>query len=79
MTQNEIKDFKKFMVEQNAFMVFEKTYSENRWTINPKNLEDYLELTRATGSGVSEGSSQGGAYHHLVLKASETPEAVTGA
>ena len=47
MTQNEIKDFKKFMVEQNAFMVFEKTYSENRWTINPKNLEDYLELTRA--------------------------------
>ena len=47
MTQNEIKDFKKFMVEQNAFMVFEKTYSQNRWTINPKKLEDYLELTRA--------------------------------
>jgi hypothetical protein len=35
------------MVEQNAFMVFEKTYSQNRWTINPKKLEDYLELTRA--------------------------------
>ena len=47
MTQNEIKDFKKFMVEQNAFMVFERIYSQNRMSINPKNLEDYLELTRA--------------------------------
>ena len=35
------------MVEQNAFMVFERIYSQNRMSINPKNLEDYLELTRA--------------------------------
>ena len=47
MTQNEIRDFKKFMNDQNAYMVFEKTYNENRMSINPKNLEDYLELTRA--------------------------------
>ena len=47
MTQNEIRDFKKFLDEQNAYLVFEKTYSQNRMSINPKNLEDYLELTRA--------------------------------
>ena len=47
MTQNEIRDFKKFMNEQNAYLVFEKTYNENRMSINPKKLEDYLELTRA--------------------------------
>ena len=47
MTQSEIRDFKKFMNDQNAFMVFEKTYNENRMTFNPKKLEDYLELTRA--------------------------------
>lgn len=47
MTQNEIRDFKKFLDEQNAYLVFEKTYKENRMSINPKKLEDYLELTRA--------------------------------
>jgi hypothetical protein len=47
MTQSEIRDFKKFMNDQDAFMVFEKTYNENRMTFNPKKLEDYLELTRA--------------------------------
>ena len=47
MTQNEIRDFKKFLDEQNAYLVFEKTYNDNRMSINPKNLEDYLELTRA--------------------------------
>ena len=47
MTKNEIRDFKKFLDEQNAYLVFEKTYSQNRMSINPKNLEDYLELTRA--------------------------------
>ena len=47
MTQNEIRDFKEFMNDQDAFEVFEKTYNENRMSINPKNLEDYLELTRA--------------------------------
>lgn len=47
MTQNEIKEFKKFLNEQNAYLVFEKTYIQNRWTINPKKLEDYLEMTRA--------------------------------
>ena len=47
MTQNEIRDFKKFMTDQDAYLVFEKTYNENRMSINPKNLEDYLELTRA--------------------------------
>ena len=47
MTQAEIRDFKKFMNEQNAYMVFEKTYKENRMSFNPWNLEDYLELTRA--------------------------------
>ena len=47
MTQTEIRDFKKFMNDQNAYMVFEKTYNENRMTFNPKKLEDYLELTRA--------------------------------
>ena len=47
MTQNEIKEFKKFLNDQNAFVVFEKTYIQNRMSINPKNLEDYLELTRA--------------------------------
>ena len=47
MTQNEIRDFKKFLDEQNAYMVFEKTYNENRMSFNPKKLEDYLELTRA--------------------------------
>ena len=47
MTQNEIRDFKEFMNDQDAFVVFEKTYNENRMSINPKNLEDYLELTRA--------------------------------
>ena len=47
MTQNEIRDFKEFMTDQDAYLVFEKTYNENRMSINPKNLEDYLELTRA--------------------------------
>ena len=47
MTQNEIRDFKEFMNDQDAYLVFEKTYNENRMSINPKNLEDYLELTRA--------------------------------
>ena len=47
MTQTEIRDFKKFMIDQNAYMVFEKYYNENRMTFNPKKLEDYLELTRA--------------------------------
>ena len=47
MTKNEIRDFKKFLDEQNAYLVFEKTYSQNRMSINPKNLEDYLEQTRA--------------------------------
>ena len=47
MTQNEIRDFKKFLNDQNAYLVFEKTYTQNRMSINPKNLEDYLELTRA--------------------------------
>ena len=47
MTQNEIREFKKFLNDQNAFVVFEKTYIQNRMSINPKNLEDYLELTRA--------------------------------
>ena len=47
MTRNEIRDFKKFLDEQNAYLVFEKTYNDNRMSINPKNLEDYLELTRA--------------------------------
>ena len=31
------------MVEQNAFMVFERIYSQNRMSINPKNLEDYVK------------------------------------
>ena len=47
MTQTEIRDFKKFMNNQDAFAVFEKYYNENRMTFNPKNLEDYLVLTRA--------------------------------
>jgi hypothetical protein len=47
MTQTEIRDFKKFMVEQNVLTVFEKYYNENRMTFNPKKLDDYLELTRA--------------------------------
>ena len=47
MTQTEIRDFKKFMNDQNAYMVFEKTYNENRMTFNPKRLDDYLERTRA--------------------------------
>ena len=47
MTQNEIRDFKKFMNDQNAFVVFEKIYKENRMSFNPKNLDDYLALTRA--------------------------------
>ena len=47
MTQNEIRDFKKFMNDQDAYQVFEKTYNENRMSFNPKKLEDYLELTRA--------------------------------
>ena len=47
MTRNEITDFKKFMNDQDAYQVFEKTYNENRMSFNPKNLEDYLELTRA--------------------------------
>ena len=47
MTQTEIRDFKKFMNDQNAYMVFEKYYNENRMTFNPKRLDDYLERTRA--------------------------------
>ena len=47
MTQSEIRDFKKFMNDQDTFVVFEKYYNENRMTFNPKKLEDYLELTRA--------------------------------
>ena len=47
MTQNEIRIFKKFMEDQNAYMVFEKTYNDNRMSFNPKKLDDYLEQTRA--------------------------------
>ncbi len=35
------------MEDQNAYMVFEKTYNDNRMSFNPKKLDDYLEQTRA--------------------------------
>lgn len=34
MTKNEIRDFKKFLNDQNAYLVFEKTYTQNRMSIN---------------------------------------------
>ena len=37
MTQTEIRDFKIFMNDQSAYMVFEKYYNENRMSFNLKN------------------------------------------
>jgi len=47
MTKEEIKDFKKFLHEKNIFLMFTQNYRNNRLTINPPNLDAYLEKARA--------------------------------
>ena len=46
MTNEEIKDFKKFLNEKNIFLMFTQNYRNNRLTINPPTWEAYLEKAR---------------------------------
>lgn len=46
MTYNEIRDFKNFMIEKNAYHVFETTYRDYRMMINPPSLEEYFEKVK---------------------------------
>ena len=46
MTNEEIKDFKKFLNEKNIFLMFTQNYRNNRLTINPPTWEAYLDKAR---------------------------------
>ena len=46
MNKTEIKDFKKFLKERNVDLMFNTNYRQNRLTVNPPTLEEYLEKAR---------------------------------
>jgi hypothetical protein len=46
MTREEIKDFKKFLKERNVELMFYTNYRQNRLTVNPPTLDEYLEKAR---------------------------------
>ena len=46
MNKTEIKDFKKFLSERNILLMFSTNYRQNRLTVNPQTLDEYLEKAR---------------------------------
>ena len=46
MTNSEIIEFKKFMTDRNVYLIFATLYRNHRLTINPANLDSYLERAR---------------------------------
>jgi hypothetical protein len=46
MNKTEIKDFKKFLKERNVDLMFSTNYRQNRLTVNPPTLDEYLEKAR---------------------------------
>ena len=46
MNKSEIKDFKKFLNERNVLLMFSTNYRQNRLTVNPPSLDEYLEKAR---------------------------------
>ena len=46
MNKIEIKDFKKFLNERNVLLMFCTCYRQNRLTVNPPTLDEYLEKAR---------------------------------
>ena len=46
MNKIEIKDFKKFLNERNVLLMFSTNYRQNRLTVNPPSLDEYLEKAR---------------------------------
>ena len=46
MNKSEIKDFKEFLKERNIFLLFSTNYRQNRLTVNPSTLDEYLEKAR---------------------------------
>ena len=47
MTKEEIKFFKKFLHERNAYNMFSENYWHNHLTINPQKMDEYLAIARA--------------------------------
>ena len=47
MTKNEIRDFKKFLNEHSAYMMFSQNYRKDHLMVNPPTMEAYLEQVRA--------------------------------
>ena len=46
MNHSEIKDFKNFLKERNILLMFSTNYRQNRLTVNPQTLDEYLEKAR---------------------------------
>ena len=46
MNKTEIKDFKNFLSERNILLMFSTNYRQNRLTVNPATLDEYLEKAR---------------------------------
>ena len=46
MTKEEIKFFKKFLHERNAYNMFSENYWHNHLTINPQKMDEYLAIAR---------------------------------
>ena len=46
MNKIEIKDFKEFLKERNIDLMFSTFYRQNRLTVNPPTIEEYLEKAR---------------------------------
>ena len=46
MNKKEIKDFKEFLKERNIDLMFSTFYRQNRLTVNPPTIEEYLEKAR---------------------------------
>ena len=47
MNKEEIKFFKKFLHERNAYNMFSENYWHNHLTINPQKMDEYLAIARA--------------------------------
>ena len=46
MNKTEIKDFKNYLSERNILLMFSTNYRQNRLTVNPATLDEYLEKAR---------------------------------
>ena len=46
MTRTEIQEFKRFLHERNIDVVFSQNYRQNHLSVNPPNMEAYLEMAK---------------------------------